>query len=231
MIKGIFFDAADVFYRRPERTEVYVSGLLTQHGARSVLSQADQARQVALLAMASTGHVTPAAYWDQDLVMHGLDAPAQRERMVSQIIAYSDRVVAIPGGREAVAGLKQRGFVLGIVTDTIYPLERKMRWLAQVGVAEFIDVVACSSVLGTRKPAPAIYANALQQARLTPSEAAFVGHDAGELEGARKAGMATVAVNHDPDAMADYYAGSLMDLLKVPIFQLQHVKGGRSESG
>jgi len=102
-------------------------------------------------------------------------------------------VLAIPGGKEALAGLKQRGFVLGIVTDTIYPIDWKMRWLDKVGVAEFMDVVACSTVLGAHKPDPAMYLNALQQAHLAPSESAFVGHDAGELEGARKAGIATVA--------------------------------------
>ena len=31
--------------------------------------------------------------------------------------------------------------------------------------------------------------------------------------------MKTVAVNFDPDAQADYYAKSLLDLLNVPIFQ------------
>jgi hypothetical protein len=39
-----------------------------------------------------------------------------------------------------------------------------------------------------------------------------------ELQGARQAGMATVAVNYDPDAQADYYCQSLLDLLNVPIF-------------
>jgi FMN phosphatase YigB (HAD superfamily) len=118
--------------------------------------------------------------------------------------------------------LKQRGFKLGIVTDTIYPVERKMRWLDQVGVAEFIDVVACSTVVGAHKPDPAIYLDALRQAHLAPGESAFVGHHTEELDGARRAGMATVAVNYDPGAKADYFAASLVDLLNVPIFSKAH---------
>lgn len=31
--------------------------------------------------------------------------------------SYSNNVLAIPGGKETLAGLKQRGFVLGIVTE------------------------------------------------------------------------------------------------------------------
>jgi len=218
-IKGIFFDAADVFYRRPEPTIEYVLNLLEEKGLSTELSAEDRVHQRALRSRANSGYLSPDEYWDQFLLMHGVAVPEERKTLVGQIIAYSNDVLPIPGGKEALAGLKQRGFILGIVTDTIYPIEWKMRWLDKVGVAEFLDVVACSTVLGMHKPDPAMYLNALQQAHLAPSESAFVGHDAGELEGARKAGIATVAVNYDPHAEADYYCESLLDLLNVPVFQ------------
>jgi HAD superfamily hydrolase (TIGR01509 family) len=218
-IKGIFFDAAGVFYYRPVSTHDYALNLLKQEGYATELSVEDRMRQKALRSQANSGHLSPDEYWDQFLLMHGIAAPEERRTLVGKINDYSNHVLPIPGGREALAGLKQRGFVLGIVTDTMYPIEWKMCWLDQVGVAEFIDVVACSTVLGIHKPDPAMYLNALQQAHLTPDESAFVGHDAEELEGARKAGMATVAVNYDPGTKAEYYARSLVDLLNVPIFR------------
>jgi HAD superfamily hydrolase (TIGR01662 family) len=100
----------------------------------------------------------------------------------------------------------------------MYPIERKTRWLEKVGIAEFIDHITCSSALGIHKPDPAIYLDAMNQANLSPNESAFVGHAADELAGARRAGMATVAVNYDRDASADYHAETLPDLLNVPIF-------------
>jgi len=221
-IKGIFFDAADVLYRRPERTSTYVSRLLTERGLSTEFSAQDRMRQKALRSQAKSGQLRADEYWDQLLLMHGVAAPEERRALAGKIIDYSDQVLPIPGGREALAGLKKRGFVLGIVTDTIYPIERKKRWLDTVGVAEFIDVLACSTALGAHKPEPAIYLNALQQAHLTPSESAFVGHAADELEGARRAGLATIAVYYEPGARADYYAGSLVDLLNVPIFGIAH---------
>jgi HAD superfamily hydrolase (TIGR01509 family) len=221
-IRGILFDAAGVFYDRPERTSSYVARLLAERGLPTQLPADAWIRQQALRSRAKSGQLSPDEYWDQRLQMHGVAAPEERRALVAMINDYSDQVLSIPGGREALAGLKQRGFVLGIVTDTIYPIERKMRWLGQVGVAEFIDVVACSTVVGAHKPDPAIYLDALQQAHLAPDESAFVGHDAEELDGARKAGMATVAVNYDPGAKADYYARSLVDLLDVPIFRIAH---------
>jgi len=222
IIRGIFFDAADVFYYRTVPTDDYALSLLSQGGYDTELPVAARARQQALRSRANSGRLGPDEYWDQFLLMHGVAAAKERKAMAGRIKDHSNHVLPISGGREALAGLKQRGFILGIVTDTIYPIEWKMRWLDQVGVAEFIDVVACSTVLGVHKPNPAIYLNALQQAHLAPGESAFVGHDAGELEGAHKAGIVTVAVNYDPGTRADYYARSLVDLLNVPIFKNSH---------
>jgi HAD superfamily hydrolase (TIGR01509 family) len=219
MIKGIFFDAADVFYYRPSSTTRYALDLLAQRGYSTEISEHKKNRQTHLHVQATEGRITHEEFWDKVLQMHGVDVLDVRQILTKQILDYANRVLAIPGGRDALAGLQQRGFVLGIVTDTMYPLEWKMNWLTQVGVAQYIDVVACSTVLGAHKPHPAIYLNALQQAHLAPSESAFVGHDAGELEGAHQAGIATVAVNHDTSTKADYYAKSLIDLLNVPIFQ------------
>jgi FMN phosphatase YigB (HAD superfamily) len=221
-ISGILFDAAGVFYRRPEPTGKYVASLVEGMGLSMELSAEDQRRQEALRSRANRGRLSPDRYWDQVLLMVGVGDPLKRRALVRQISNYSDNVLPVPGGREALAGLKQRRFLLGIVTDTIYPIERKMRWLERVGIAEFIDVVACSTVVGAHKPDPAIYLDALQQARLTPGEAAFVGHDADELDGAHRAGMATVAVNYEPGAKADYYVRSLVELLNVPIFGTAH---------
>lgn len=217
-IRGIFFDAADVLYRRPEPTGIYVSRLLAESGFSPEIPVQDRKRQQVLRSRAKSGQLSSDEYWDQRLQMHGVAAAEERRMLVGKISDYSGQVLPVPGGREALAGLKKRRFVLGIVTDTVYPLERKMRWLDQVGVGEFIDVVACSTVVGAHKPAPAIYLNALQQAHLTPSESAFVGHAADELKGARGVGLATVAVHYEPGARADYYAESLVDLLDVPIF-------------
>ena len=218
-IKGIFFDAADVFYERDERTASFVGQLLTERGYSNQLSAEEQACQQVLNHQANGGLVSPGTYWNEVLKMHGVDAPQERALMIEKIMSHANNIHAIPGGRETLVALKQRGFLLGIITDTIYPLEWKMGWLEQVGVAEFIDVVTCSSTLGVHKPDPAIYLNAVQKANLTAAESAFVGHDAGELEGARQVGLATVAVLYGPHAQADHYAETLPDLLNVPIFQ------------
>lgn len=217
--RGIFFDAADVLYYRTRPTDDYVAGLLQQRGLPAELPAEQRARLKAMRSQAKAGQLTADEYWDEVLRLHGVTGAQERRELSAMIDAYSDQILAMPGVRDMLSGLKARGFVLGIVTDTVYPLPRKMRWLEQIGAAEFVDVIACSTVLGVHKPHPAMYLDAVRQAGLTPAESVFVGHDARELEGARRAGLATVAINYEPQAKADFYAESLPALLQVPILK------------
>ncbi len=219
MVRGIFFDAAGVFYDRHQTTRAFALRLLSQRGYLAEAPEGQRHERGAAEREAMRGGITPEAYWDGFLQRRGMAAASERGAAVQAILAHSDDVYALPGGREALTGLKARGFTLGVITDTMYSLERKMGWLARAGVADLFDIVACSTELGVHKPDPAIYRNALQQSGLTAALSAFVGHDTRELAGARQVGMATVAVHYDPDAQADYYVGSLLGLLDVPIFQ------------
>ncbi len=216
MVKGIFFDAAGVFYDRKETTGDLARRRLAELGYATVLSPEKEQRKRELHSLANEGRITHEAYWDDVLAMHGLELEL-RAKLKQEVLAQTFQVFAYPGGREAMASLQARGFVLGLVTDTIYPLQWKMAWLEQVGVAEFFTFISCSSTLGVHKPQPEMYLDVLRQAALEPAQAAFVGHDSVELEGARRVGMATIAINYDPGAQADYYAESLTDLLNVPI--------------
>jgi FMN phosphatase YigB (HAD superfamily) len=115
--------------------------------------------------------------------------------------------------------LKQRGFILGVITSTMYSREWKISWLKEVGVAEFIDVLTCSTELGQDKSHPTIYWAALNKAKLNPWQTVYVANGTRELTEAHQLGMSTVAVLYEPDAKADYYVQTLTDLLTVPIFQ------------
>lgn len=219
VISGIFFDAAGVFYDREETTTTFAVRRLQELGYQTRFSGEDNRRKQELHVLANGGRISHEKYWDEVLELYGLNSSPVRDQLRKEILAQTFNVFAYPGGRDAMAELQARGFILGIITDTIYPVEWKMAWLEKVGVAEYIKIISCSSSLGVHKPQPEIYLNALQQARLSPAEAAFVGHDALELDGARRAGLATVAVNYDAGAKADYYAPSLTGLLDVPIFR------------
>lgn len=218
-IKGIFFDAAGVLYSRSGHTADFALNLLREEGYRVDIPDQSQSRLDTLRLQANQGLANYRTYWDQYLLLRGVEHPEDRQRMTDRIIDFSNAVQPVPDGPETLAELKKRGFVLGIVTDTMYPLEWKKRRLEKAGVADFIDIIACSTALGVHKPDPAIYQYAIQQLHLSPQETAFVGHLAVELDGARSAGMVTIAVNYDEEVKADFCCTSLAGMLTLPIFQ------------
>jgi len=215
-IKGIFFDAADVFYERDEPTASFVRQLLTERGYSSQLSAEELACQQVLNHQANGGLVSPGTYWNEVLKMHGVDAPQERALMIEKIMSHANNIHAIPGGRETLAALKQRGFLLGIITDTIYPLEWKMGWLEQVGVAELFDVVACSSTLGVHKPDPAIYLLAARMLDLEPARCVVIEDAPVGVQAAKAAGAVCIAVTNSvgPEQLAgaDLVVSSLAEV-------------------
>ena len=217
MIKAIFFDAAGILYTRDGHTETYALDLVSKMGYQAVLPQAQRENQLAVHSKANKGTISYEAYWDQFLLMRNIQDAQLRKNMTNQIINYSNDVQPIVGAAETLKKLKEMGLVLGIITDTMYPLEWKMRRLEKAGVAEFIDIVSCSTELGAHKPDPLVYIYALQQAKLEACEAAFVGHMGIEIAGAHQVGMTTIAIDHDEGTIADIYCDSISDLLNLPI--------------
>ena len=108
MIKGIFFDAAGVLYRRSAPTENFARELLKQAGMVTEPSPEDLARQRAMRAQASQGQLNHEVYWDQFLLMRGIANAEQRQVMVGRIVDYSNDVLPVPGARETLADLKRR---------------------------------------------------------------------------------------------------------------------------
>lgn len=216
MIRGVFFDAAGVLYDRKVPTGKYAVRLLAERGYGREPTESERVRLRATQARASTGQINAGDYWDEFLLSRGVTDPDERKDLTRLIMEQTHQVHGLPGARDTLAALKKRGLVVGIITDTIYPLEWKMLWLAQAGVADQVDAVACSRVVRVQKPDPAIYMEALRQAGLAPDEAVFVGHDSREIDGAHAVGMVTVAVHHEPSVWADYYIEALPDLLELP---------------
>ena len=219
MIQGIFFDPSGIFYKHEEPPHRYTLRLLKDQGYATEISAEDEARLENFKERAADGIITANDYWDEFLKLRGVADGGERTELVDRILEQVNRVYKLPGAHETMRTLKKRGFILGIITSTMYPIEWKMAWLKVAGVAEYIDVVASSAELGSRKPHPSIYWTALNKAHLTAHQTAYVANGTKELAGARRVGMVTVAVLHDPDAKADYYAKTLPDLLTVPIFQ------------
>jgi putative hydrolase of the HAD superfamily len=216
-IKALFFDAGDILYFRPNRGE-NLRRFLSENAHQKV-AEFDGKREV-LKRQAYQGEIDQAQYYTRMIELYGIQG-VETVAKGAAALDLDDRTVEImPGVPETLLALKKRGLILGIITDTALPLYIKLDWFEKAGFGGVWDCITSSREIGVCKPALAVYAQALQNANVQSSEAAFVGHMASELEGARQAGMRTIAFNYEKEAKADFYVDHFTDLLGVPIINL-----------
>jgi FMN phosphatase YigB (HAD superfamily) len=213
-IDAIFFDAGDILYYRPQKRQ-NLNRFLAQQETR--VDPDFEEKQGLLINKAYCGEINRHEYyaellklygvWDKTAIAHGIEALEQDDRTV-------EIVSGVPATLQA---LKQQGFLLGIITDTALSLHIKLEWFERAGFGNIWDAIISSKELGIRKPALEIYQAALAQFGMEPGRVAFVGHKKSELDGAKAAGMRTIAFNFEEGATADFYIDQFSDLTRLPL--------------
>ena len=106
----------------------------------------------------------------------------------------------IPGSRDALQALAERGLRLGIVSNADGTVEEQLRadGICQVGPGAGVEVhvVLDSGVVGVAKPDPKIFLRALDELGVVPEAAIHVGDTpAADVAGARAAGVRPVLID------------------------------------
>lgn len=113
------------------------------------------------------------------------------------------RRVVVEHGREVVEELDRRGYTLGIISNVITSREIP-EWMEADGFTKYFKSVALSSVLGIRKPDPAIYLEAARQAGVEPGRCAYVADNLKrDVTGTRLAGFGMVIILISKDELAE----------------------------
>lgn len=217
-IKALLFDAGDLLYHRPHEKERLAAFLAELGLTTSPMPKQERDR---LRTMAFVGKLTKEAYQDRVLGFYGVRGEENLARGRKVLEEESNDVVFFDGVKETLLALQERGLLLGVVTDTYQPTSVKLEWFEEEGIGHVWDTFISSCEVGVRKPDPGIYHIALDELGVQPEEAAFVGHKASELDGAKAVGMTTVAFNYGEDVEADFYIERFNDLLTLPILPEQ----------
>lgn len=141
------------------------------------------------------------------LVCYDLTAQFRRTR---------GRRKTVPGGLRVVRTLYDRGYRLGIVSNSVG--EREIPgWLEENGLKQYFEAVAVSSVCHIRKPDPAIFQLICGELGLEPEECASV--SAGNFEGEATAGIGVTIL---PGGTAgrnrpDYVVDRFPEILELPV--------------
>ena len=214
-MKAIFFDANGVIYYRCEQNR-YLKDFLLKNKLALPSGDMLSAQTEKIHDAALKGQVPQEDYWNAILEACGVKDLSLLKKGRAAIKKDHKNIVLFPMVKVTLDSLKERGFLVGIVTDAGVSKSTKLAWFKKQGLDIAWDAYANSMDLKTRKPDLYMFEAALEEAGVTADETVFVGHDARELNGARRAGLRTIAFNYDPDVEADYFVDKFEDLLTLP---------------
>ena len=119
---------------------------------------------------------------------------------------------AFPDVAPALRSLRAHGVRMVVASNWDCSLPE---WLERIGLAEFLDGVVASAVVGSAKPSPRIFEVALRVAGVAPEEALHAGDSvAADVEGARAAGVRAVLIARAGGAPEDVEA--IRSLAELP---------------
>lgn len=100
-----------------------------------------------------------------------------------------------PDALSTLARIRQRGYLLGIVTNRLWGGKPFYEDLHSIGLLDYVDLahIAISGDLGVRKPHPQIFAYALNALGASPGETAMIGDSlSADILGAGPLGIYTI---------------------------------------
>jgi len=139
-------------------------------------------------------------YWVEYLnsLMGLIGAPETEHARLIRLVAEGFRnirtwSVVMPETPGYLASLKEQGYFLGVISNSVGTIEDQLR---HVGLRGYFQAVFDSAIVGVEKPHPEIFQLALASAQVTASEAAFVGDtNATDVGGAQLAGLHGVLID------------------------------------
>ncbi len=155
-------------------------------------------------------------------VHHRLGIHQTEEQLEAYLTEGSEAVLEfirdMPGATETLQQLREAGYKLGIVSNTMFPGNRLDKYLKQESLFEYFDVRIYSSEVGYMKPHRRIFEVAIEGLGVEPRRTVFVGDRLdNDVWGASRLGMQTILIAPNGPrrlklARPDYVVRSLMEI-------------------
>lgn len=138
---------------------------------------------------------------------------------------WAPHTLADPDAQEVMSTLKQRGYLVGVLSNTMWPRSHHQEVFERDDLDGYIDAAVYTSELPVAKPHSDAFAIVLRELGVTAAEAVFVGDRLwDDILGAQQVGMRAIHIPHSqipdyqvPDASAtpDAVAHRLRDVLAI----------------
>ncbi len=138
---------------------------------------------------------------------------------------WAPHTYADPDAKDVLAALKHRGYLVGVLSNTMWPRSHHEEVFARDDLDEYIDAATYTSELAVAKPHAAAFRAILDELGTEPHETVFVGDRLwDDILGAQQAGMRTIHIPHsqipeeqvpDGSARPDAVATRLIDVFAI----------------
>ncbi len=117
----------------------------------------------------------------------------------------------MPGAQAALAALREGGYRIGLISNTIWPAELHIEDLDEQGLLPYLEQMVFSGESGIWKPDARIFRHMLDALDMQPEEAVFVGDNPREdIQGAQALGMHTIWVNNNEFPPGDVHPDAIV---------------------
>lgn len=191
--RAILFDFDDTLQNRREAFLNYARAFVRRHFP-TLPAEARETRAREMAELNGSGNEFPDhATFYVALIKHlsWQDPPPITQLVEEGRRLFPDHTVLLPRVAEGLRALREKGYVLGIVTNGDVRMQNKK--LDVCGLRPLFDTVVISGEEGVAKPDPEIFRRAAARLGVAPADCVFVGdHPEKDMQGAHKADMTPV---------------------------------------
>ena len=188
--RAILFDFDDTLQNRQEAFLNYSRAFIRHHfPARSAEEQEAAAQKMAKFNGSGYGFPSYSVFYRELIrLLDWQDAPDVEKLVRDSIVFFPEHTVLLPRVAEGLAALRERGYIVGMITNGVPFMQNKK--LDVSGVRSYFDLIIISGEEDVSKPHPEIFRRAAARLGVHPADCVFVGdHPINDIQGAVEAGM------------------------------------------
>lgn len=194
-VKAVFFDFDDTLQSRKGAYRIYCENFLTKYFP-SISGEEREKKLDEMEEYVDGGYKDREVYFPEIIELWGWDNhPPMQELYDSFNYDYGKNVDMLPGAIDVLKEIKNRGYILGAITNGVSSLQNLK--LDTAGIRDLFDVVVVSGDIGIYKPDRRIFDEAIRRAGVKNEESLFVGdHPVNDIQGALGADMQAIRMNY-----------------------------------
>lgn len=194
-VKAVFFDFDDTLQSRKGAYRLYCEDFLTKYFPD--ISEEERERKLdEMEEHVDGGYKDREVYFPEMIELWSWENhPPLQELYDSFNYDFGKHVVMLDGAVDVLKQMKERGYILGAVTNGVSSLQNIK--LDTAGIRSLFDVVVVSGDIGIYKPDRRIFDEAARRAGIPNEKVLFVGdHPINDIKGALGAGMKAIRMNY-----------------------------------